>query len=196
MNRIVHENQSNDSRAGSPPQGRGEAITSKVSRESSGADRWCCAVVGFAVVESSPLGRLESVEGQAPPWSKAATDLPPEAAVGANPASRPARCGLPHRDVVLSASGGSDRASIWRAIPCRSCLASAVELGLELPKARTTGSRAKRTDHPPVAQRRMAANKKGERAGKLASCFLMKQVFSSNPRVAAPAPRGARHRSS
>jgi hypothetical protein len=192
MNRILHENQSNDSRTGGAPQGRGEAVAGKVWSDPGGAHPRSCAIVDLALGKVAALRRIAGVKSQAPPWGNATADVPAEAAIGGNPSPWPTPRGLPNRYVDVSAGGRSDRAQLWREIPPRSRLASLVGVEMELSEARTTRSGAKGAGRPAVAQGKVAPPKKGDRDGKLASFFSTKPAFCSSLFVGAPGRRGAR----
>jgi hypothetical protein len=196
MNRIPHENQNNDSRTRSSPQGCGEAVTSKFRGESGGTDCGCRTLVGFALGQGAAIGRIESVKSEAQSRSQATADKRGAAALDTNPSLRTAPLRLSDRHVDVSASCRGDRAQLWRVVSSRPRLASIVEMGMELPEAGTARARTAGTDHRAVAQGRVAAHKKGARGGKLASFFSMKQASCYNPFVGARGLRGVKRQSS
>ncbi len=194
MNRIAHENQGNDSRTRSSPQGCGEAVTSKTRGESGSEARGCRAFVGFSLGQNPAQGRTASVECETQPWGQTAAEWRGKAAFDTNPSLWTAPGGLSDRHVDVSASGRSDRAQFRRMVSSRPRLASIVEMGMELPETRTTCSRAAGTGNRALAHGGVAAHKKGGYGGKLASFFSMKRVSCCNHSAGALGLRGVGRR--
>ncbi len=98
-----------------------------------------------------------------------------------------------HRLVDLCPRGAGDPQEVRRYVPCRPCWPAVARLGFHAAKATTQGARARRSGHPAMAQKGLAADQKGGTRRKASIVFLDETGFLLQPLNRRTwAPRGQR----
>src|SRR5436305_4967471 len=167
MRSIAHETKRNSRRIGSTA----DDSSSPVAEGKEGADRGR-QTAGRVTFGGESMAAGPAAQGsrrpevQATSGRQAAVEPPSTAQVGADSFAWPLPSRFRHGPVDVSSRGDSDSGTLRSDLSFGPCVAAAATIGVELPEARATGARARRSRDPALAPRGMAADKKRARVVK------------------------------
>src|SRR3990170_2695107 len=194
MRRVGYENQRKRTGIGSPPSYCGADVVARLFGSGGGSRRGGVGAKRPALAKSGPGRGTEGSRGQSAARQEATLGCGAAQGVGRYLAGRSASGRFSQRFVDLSPRGASDRTSVRRTVSPGSRLEAARQAGLELPTTGATSQGAERTSHSPLAQSRLAADKKRAPKSKLASPLSTKAASCFSRCAAAPGRRPAKRR--
>jgi transposase len=191
----MHETQRNGTRTGTASLSCHCLVEGRPWHLRSGPDGGCSQWLRREMARCLQASRPASPEKQAATGS--ATKAFPGRTSTVDPSAEEEAGGswLSHCSLDTVASGRGDPQELLCSLPSFTGLANLDRPGLDLPKARTTGERTRRTSHRKLAKERLAAHKKTRVRPGVASFFPTKAASCSSLWFVVLGPHAARHRS-
>jgi transposase len=181
MRTLWYETARKRSRAGSSSNAS-RAIVAGVQRCRRGcSNRWCFGIFRKALASGCGERRPGSIKSQTAPRSQTPFKREAEATTDRDSLGRPVQVWLPYRTLDLPTGGRGDCPEVSCGVSPGSHRENAPSLGLDMPAARTTGSRSGRFGHGTLAPQGLAADKKGAQRSGSPLIFLDESGFMLQP---------------
>lgn len=161
MRIVVYEKERKLFRTGGLPAPGREVIAGKSNGPRGCEDRRGFGVIGKALASGRTERRNGGLKSQAAFRSYAASESKTEATTDKDLTERPMQGRISHRSLDLFTSCRSRFPDVWRRVSPVARVEDSSRTRLDVPKAGAAGTRTKRNGHCPLAQPRLAANKKG-----------------------------------